>query len=290
MVNQKGKGIYTFSALLDKRHAFSLRSFLNWTPQASDYEQRRSSNQETRKILKGHLNTFQHPTCLAQGNQPCHLYNSCVQARDVNLRGTDAASSLGFPNVLFHHLDVLDSLSVHNWANFLTKKLRNLDILVGLLNACFLLSHSCFSNCLLTSCVLTLQWKISGKDMREQLGNANAETVSENKLDDILKRFLQDYKDDDLNNGSMWSSVQPAYNISKAAVNGYSRILTKWHPEMKINCVHAMQVPGFMSTDLNYHKATMTVKEGARCPVKCALLPDNGPSGCYFYQTQVASF
>ncbi|CAI0541327.1 unnamed protein product [Linum tenue] len=232
-----------------------------------------------------------------------HGVTAVLTARDVK-RGTEAASSLGLPNVIFHQLDVLDSLSIHRLADFITRKFGKLDILLSgkaahLVQDAVKHTYEKAEECLntnfygvkatteallpllkLSTCgarivnisslrgelrripsddvrnqlgdVETLnENKLDDMDMREQLGNANAETVSENKLDDILKRFLQDYKDDNLNNGSMWSSVQPAYSISKAAVNGYSRILTKWHPEMKINCVHAMQVPGFMSTDLN---------------------------------------
>ncbi|CAI0541940.1 unnamed protein product, partial [Linum tenue] len=65
--------------------------------------------------------------------------------------------------------------------------------------------------------------RIPSDDVRNQLGDV--ETLNENKLDDMVKRFLQDCKED-----------------------------------------------------------------GARGPVKCALLPDDGPSGCYFDQTQVAAF
>ena len=34
----------------------------------------------------------------------------------------------------------------------------------------------------------------------------------------------------------------------------------------------------------------MSVEEGAKDPVMLALLPDGGPSGCYFDRTEVAEF
>ncbi|CAN1251566.1 Salutaridine reductase [Linum perenne] len=56
-----------------------------------------------------------------------------LTARDVK-RGTDATKSLhqiGFRNVVFHQLDVLDSLSIRNLVEFLDVKFGVLDILVN---------------------------------------------------------------------------------------------------------------------------------------------------------------
>ncbi|CAI0541329.1 unnamed protein product, partial [Linum tenue] len=275
-----------------------------------------------------------------------HGVTAVLTARDVK-RGTEAASSLGLPNVIFHQLDVLDSLSIHRLADFITRKFGKLDILVRSVQCLFssfctldlwvnnagasevevdkerikslkIDAETCKAahlvqdavkhtyekaeECLntnfygvkatteallpllkLSTCGGELR-RIPSDDVRNQLGDV--ETLNENKLDDMVKRFLQDCKDDSLEAGGTWPSMLPAYSISKAAVNAYTRILARRHPEMKINCVH----PGFVNTDLNYHTGTMTVEDGARGPVKCALLPDDGPSGCYFDQTQVAAF
>ncbi|KAM3202253.1 hypothetical protein P3L10_029877 [Capsicum annuum] len=70
----------------------------------------------------------------------------------------------------------------------------------------------------------------------------------------------------------------PAYSISKVSLNAYTRILARRYPKMCINCVH----PGYVNTDINWHTGTMPVEEGAEGPVKLALLPDGGPTGCYF--------
>ncbi|KAJ6906669.1 LOW QUALITY PROTEIN: hypothetical protein NC652_024170 [Populus alba x Populus x berolinensis] len=126
-------------------------------------------------------------------------------------------------------------------------------------------------------------WRIRGDDLRNELGDS--ETLNEQKLDSILKRFLKDLKENTLEAGG-WSLMLPAYSISKATLNAYTRVLAKRHPNMLINCVH----PGYVNTDINWHTGPMPVEEGARGPVKCALLPDGGPTGCYFDQTEVASF
>ncbi|KAJ6897172.1 short-chain dehydrogenase/reductase 2b-like [Populus alba x Populus x berolinensis] len=179
-----------------------------------------------------------------------------LTARDEK-RGTDATCMLhnmGLTNVVFHQLDVLDPVSIESLAKFIKDRFGRLDIL-----------------------------RIRGDDLRNELGDS--ETLNEQKLDSILKRFLKDLKENTLEAGG-WSLMLPAYSISKATLNAYTRVLAKRHPNMLINCVH----PGYVNTDINWHTGPMPVEEGARGPVKCALLPDGGPTGCYFDQTEVASF
>ncbi|CAI0397325.1 unnamed protein product [Linum tenue] len=125
--------------------------------------------------------------------------------------------------------------------------------------------------------------RIRSDDLRKEF--AEVESLSEEKLDEILKRFLRDFKENKLEAGG-WSLMLPAYSVSKVTLNAYTRMLARRHPNMKINCVH----PGYVNTDLNWHTGPMPVEEGARGSVKCALLPNDGPTGCYFDQTEVASF
>ncbi|RLN34547.1 short-chain dehydrogenase/reductase 2b-like isoform X2 [Panicum miliaceum] len=75
----------------------------------------------------------------------------------------------------------------------------------------------------------------------------------------------------------------PAYSMSKMVVNLYTLILARRHPEMRINCVH----PGFVKTEINWNTGVIPPEEGARGAVKLALLPDNGPTGCYYDQTEL---
>lgn len=125
--------------------------------------------------------------------------------------------------------------------------------------------------------------RIPNEKVRNELGDI--ETLTEEKVDAILKKFLNDLKENALEaNG--WSTMIPSYSISKTALNAYTRILAKKYPNMYVNCVH----PGYVDTDLNWHTGTMTPEEGARGPVKLALLPDGGPTGCYFDQTEEEEF
>ncbi|XP_045810795.1 salutaridine reductase-like [Trifolium pratense] len=127
-------------------------------------------------------------------------------------------------------------------------------------------------------------------DCSVKINNAGASCVEVDKeglkeIDATVKKFLYDFKGNALEaNG--WGMMLPAYSISKASLNAYTRVLSKKNPDILNNCVH----PGFVGTDLNWHKGTMTVDQGARGPVMLALLPDEGPTGCYFDCTELAEF
>lgn len=70
------------------------------------------------------------------------------------------------------------------------------------------------------------------------------------------------------------------YNASKAALNMLTVQLAFELSDTTIK-VNAAD-PGFTATDLNQHRGTQTVEEGARTPVRLALLGRDGPSGGYF--------
>ncbi|KAG2674058.1 hypothetical protein I3760_13G118600 [Carya illinoinensis] len=125
--------------------------------------------------------------------------------------------------------------------------------------------------------------RIPGEHIRKELGDI--ETLTEEKVDAVLRKFLHDLKENALESNG-WTLMVPAYSISKASLNAYTRILAKRYPYMCINCVH----PGFVKTDLNWNGGIMTTEEGARGPVMLALLTNGGPTGCYLDCTQVAEF
>ncbi|KAG9131362.1 hypothetical protein Leryth_026690, partial [Lithospermum erythrorhizon] len=113
----------------------------------------------------------------------------------------------------------------------------------------------------------------------------DAENLTEEKIDEILNTLLKDYKDGS-HKDQGWPAFMPAYIVSKAALNAYSRILAKRNPTLKINCV----CPGFVKTDINYNQGILSVDEGAEGPVRLCLLPDDGPSGLFFVRKDVGSF
>ena len=71
-----------------------------------------------------------------------------------------------------------------------------------------------------------------------------------------------------------------AYNSSKSALNMMTVILAA---ELKDTAIKVNAAdPGFTATDLNQHRGTRTVEQGATAAVRLALLPSDGPTGGYF--------
>jgi NAD(P)-dependent dehydrogenase (short-subunit alcohol dehydrogenase family) len=70
------------------------------------------------------------------------------------------------------------------------------------------------------------------------------------------------------------------YSASKAALNMLTVQLAYElrGTGIKVNSVS----PGFIATDMNAHRGTGTLEEGAAGPVHLALLPQDGPTGGFF--------
>lgn len=70
------------------------------------------------------------------------------------------------------------------------------------------------------------------------------------------------------------------YNSSKAALN---MLTVQLAYELRDTAIKVNTVsPGYVATDMNQHRGTLTVEEGAAGPVRLALLPPDGPSGVFF--------
>jgi NAD(P)-dependent dehydrogenase (short-subunit alcohol dehydrogenase family) len=69
------------------------------------------------------------------------------------------------------------------------------------------------------------------------------------------------------------------YSWSKTALNAITVALASdlESAGIKVNAA----CPGFTATDLNNFQGTRTVKQGARKPVRLALLGPDGPTGTY---------
>ncbi|KAL7191805.1 hypothetical protein ACSBR2_023808 [Camellia fascicularis] len=113
----------------------------------------------------------------------------------------------------------------------------------------------------------------------------DAESRTEERTDEVLNEFLKDFEE-----GSLESKGRPtmlsAYTLSKASMNAYTRFLAKKYPTFRINCVY----PGYVKTDINNNNSTLSTEQGVECPVKLALLPDEGPSGLFFVHNELSSF
>lgn len=125
--------------------------------------------------------------------------------------------------------------------------------------------------------------RVPNEGIRAEL--SDVEKLDEEKIENVLERFLEDLKEGRLEAGG-WPMMLSAYSMSKVALNAYTRVMARRYPEMRINCVH----PGFVKTDINWNTGVETTEEGAKGPVMLALLPAGGPSGHYFDKTAIAEF
>ncbi|PON92025.1 Short-chain dehydrogenase/reductase [Trema orientale] len=120
-------------------------------------------------------------------------------------------------------------------------------------------------------------------DWAKKVLSHDAESLTENRIDEVLREFLKDFKEGLLESKG-WPTFLSAYTVSKAALNAYTRVLAKKHPSFLINCV----CPGFVKTDINFNTGILPVEEGAASLVRLALLPNDGPSGLFFVRSEVS--
>lgn len=99
---------------------------------------------------------------------------------------------------------------------------------------------------------------------------------SEEELNDLMNKFL-DLADRGTHTEAGWPNS--AYGVTKIGVAKLSFLqhLALSHDQMKedlvVNCVH----PGYVNTDMSSGKGPLTVEQGARSAIYCALLPPNVP-------------
>ncbi|KAI8545171.1 hypothetical protein RHMOL_Rhmol07G0021000 [Rhododendron molle] len=236
-----------------------------------------------------------------------------LTARDEK-RGTEALEKLkgsGLSDlVVFHQLDVANPSSSASLADFVKTQFGKLDILVnnagiggaiidwdaaaagetnyygakGMIEAFIpLLQLSDSPRIVNVSSGMGKLKNIPSERVKGVLNDA--ETLTEDKIDKLLNEFLEDFRENSLENKG-WPAFSSAYIVSKAAMNAYTRILAKNYPTFRINCV----CPGYVKTDMNNYSGIFSVEEGAEHPVRLAMLPDDGPTGVFFVQKEVASF
>ncbi|KOM37137.1 hypothetical protein LR48_Vigan03g051800 [Vigna angularis] len=110
----------------------------------------------------------------------------------------------------------------------------------------------------------------------------DAENLTEEKIDEVLREFIKDFKEDSLETKG-WPTFVSAYIVSKAAMNSYTRILAKKHQNVIINSL----CPGFVKTDINKNSGILSVDEGAASVVRLALFPDGSPSGLFYVRQEL---
>ncbi|XP_058223740.1 (+)-neomenthol dehydrogenase-like isoform X2 [Rhododendron vialii] len=239
-----------------------------------------------------------------------------LTARDEK-RGTEALEKLkgsGLSDlVVFHQLDVANPSSSASLADFVKTQFGKLDILSRdqvnwneLMTQTYELAKECLetnyygAKGMIEAFIPLLQLSDSPRIVNVSSGMGklknipservkgllnDAETLTEDNIDELLNEFLEDFKENSLENKG-WPAFSSAYIVSKAAMNAYTRILAKNYPTFRINCV----CPGYVKTDMNNYSGIFSVEEGAEHPVRLAMLPDDGPTGVFFVQKEVASF
>ena len=203
-------------------------------------------------------------------------------ARDEK-RGAAAAEQLKKEglDVEFLQLDVNDTASQDNAAKFIAGKFGRLDILVN--NAGV------------------------GKDFRVPTSQGTLEQWRETfetnvfNLVSLTQKLLPLVKKSDAGRivnlssilGSLASHADPnspiagaassgtAYNASKAALNMFTVNLANELKDtpIKVNAAH----PGWVKTDMGGQEAPLEIPDGAKTSVRLATLPQDGPTGGYFF-------
>ncbi|KAL5792451.1 hypothetical protein ACOSP7_001045 [Xanthoceras sorbifolium] len=133
------------------------------------------------------------------------------------------------------------------------------------------------------SSYLGLLMHIPNEEVKKALNDV--EGLTEEKVDKLVNKFLKDFKEGSLKKEG-WPTFFSAYIVAKASLNAYTRILAKKYPNFMINSV----CPGNVKTDMTCNNGLSTVVEGAQHPVRLALLPHGGPSGCFFLQHEMSCF
>ncbi|KAL3570044.1 hypothetical protein D5086_027293 [Populus alba] len=186
----------------------------------------------------------------------------------VILTSRESSAGLEAANVLrelglsvdFHQLDVLDSLSIKTFAEWIQQTYGGLDVLVNnaavnynmgsdnsVENAKNVVDTNYYGIKNVTEALIPLMRpsavgarivnvssrlgrlngkrnRLEDKDLREQL--ANLETLSEELIDRTVSTFLQQVEDSTYTSGG-WPQVNTDYSVSKLAVNAYTRLMAK---------------------------------------------------------------
>ena len=108
--------------------------------------------------------------------------------------------------------------------------------------------------------------------LRKLLASSDS-TLSVNELDDLMNQFIKAAEDGTFKEKGWGGST---YVASKVGLSALSRIQQRLlemdeRPDIVVNHVH----PGYVDTDMTSHKGPLTIEQGAKSSIYCALLPPN---------------
>jgi NAD(P)-dependent dehydrogenase (short-subunit alcohol dehydrogenase family) len=180
-----------------------------------------------------------------------------------------AAAKMIGGSAIGHDLDTSDPASITTLAEWITREVGRLDILVN--NAAILLDER--------EVILSTTAETFEATMRT---NALGPLLLTQAVTPLLRRSTA-ARVVNVSSGagqiSSMTSYSPSYSISKTALNAITVMLASALPFARVNCVD----PGWVRTDMGGPNATRSVQEGADTIVWLATLPATGPTGGFFH-------
>jgi len=209
-----------------------------------------------------------------------------LSARDEQ-KGNEAAAMLSNEglDVRFHKLDVTNEATIRETAKFIEEQFGKLDILVN--NAGVNLENSASiptpSQVSLDTLKRTFETNFFGAVAATQLLLSLIRKSEAGRIVNVASNMgsLTLHQDPNFE----WYDVKLlAYGSSKTALNAFTVHLAYElrNTKIKVNSAH----PGWVKTDMGTDAGLLTACEGAETSVWLATLPDNGPTGGFFFKKQ----
>lgn len=226
---------------------------------------------------------------------------------DLGKEAAAAFHSEGF-DAEFRQLDIADKESINQFVESLQKDYGKIDILVNNAAIAFKAADptpfqqqarptimvNFFGTLWFTEAMLPLLRKaesprlvnvasqsghlrIFRSEELKQVFTSPSLTVSE--LDHFMNEFITAVESG-THDARGWPNT--CYGMSKLGVIALTRVLAREESKMLVNAC----CPGYCDTDMTSHKGPRPADVGAETPTFLALLPDGGPSGRFFYDSQ----
>jgi NAD(P)-dependent dehydrogenase (short-subunit alcohol dehydrogenase family) len=203
-----------------------------------------------------------------------------LSARDL-IKGQVAAKQLADKglDVLFYQLDVSNQSNISKIARQIEQQFGRLDILVN--NAAIL--YDTWQRAINTDLEIVNKAFTTNLFGPWRLSQLCIPIMKRNKYGRIVNVSSGAGSLHYMGSGT---GTPPAYSVSKAALNAFTRILAAELPAGTGILVNSVD-PGWVATDMG-GRGGRPVEEGAKGIVWAATLPDNGPTGGFFFDGKQA--